>query len=220
MGGSFNHSALNVSASETDLGDEPSKTWMVSFADLMAILLTFMVIGFSTSKVEEPVWDGISDSVRTVFGGVPSSEALLDQDHWKKMTSRGLAASYVADLLIDRIPELNTEPVTLEVTDEGVELDMTKLLGNEKVISEIVEILTRIDNDLIVKVRAEEPGTKASEIERLLAWEQAMSDAAVVREALMGKGLVTVPRLSVELSEKVSVGARVVIASNRNGGRR
>lgn len=220
----FNHSTLDVSPFESgnfehSNGDETSKTWMVSFADLMAILLTFMVVGFSTSKVEEPVWDGISKSVRTVFAGVQSTDVLLDQELHETQTSQGLAVSYIADLLIDRIPELKAKPAPIEVTAEGVELDMSKLLGNERVISQIVEVLTRIDNNLNVKVKGEEPGAEASDIQRLLVWEQAMSDAALVREALKDEGLLEMPHLSVELTAHSSVGAKIVIAPQGKAGR-
>ena len=41
-----------------------SQTWLVTFADLTALMLTFFILLFSMSKVESTTWQAIVDSFK------------------------------------------------------------------------------------------------------------------------------------------------------------
>ena len=61
--------------SNSGQGKTISNAWMVTFADLTALMLTFFVLLFSMSKVETSHWEAIVDSLKHELNPSKSGQA-------------------------------------------------------------------------------------------------------------------------------------------------
>ena len=56
-------------------GKTIGRAWMITFADLTALMLTFFVLLFSMSKVETSTWEAIVDSLKHELNPSKSGQA-------------------------------------------------------------------------------------------------------------------------------------------------
>ncbi|MDH5189305.1 MAG: flagellar motor protein MotB, partial [Rhodospirillaceae bacterium] len=54
---------INNQASEPKKPDKPSAAWMVTFTDLVSLMLTFFVLLFSMSNVKMDEWEAMIDTL-------------------------------------------------------------------------------------------------------------------------------------------------------------
>lgn len=55
---------------EVEPPDEGDSNWIISYADMMTLLMSFFAIMFSFSKVDSAAFDEVRSSVAKQFGGV------------------------------------------------------------------------------------------------------------------------------------------------------
>ena len=178
------------------------QAWMVSFADLMAILLTFMVIVFSTKEMKTTSWRDMSQSMQGVFRTEVRSAAAT-----RRST---IGDDDVAHLVEELFPDLAaTDGVKL--TRHGVEVDLDAVTASNDGLSDLAELLSSLDRSLIVSLIAPLPSGNPTSIQRILAWERGLTDAFELRSQLMNQDLSREPRISVSVAAKEKAGATLVI---------
>jgi chemotaxis protein MotB len=96
--------------------EPPSMAWLLTFADLVSLLITFFVLLFSMKNVDESQWDalvgelqGIFAVQKAVFDTRPTSEHTIE----KVDLSEADNLTYLQNLLKTRF---NTDPVLSAVT--------------------------------------------------------------------------------------------------------
>lgn len=89
-------------ATPSRYGHQPSQAWLITFTDLVALMLTFMVLLFAMSKVEQRKWQNLVDAltqglnaVREVPAAVPSEPLGVEAVE----TLPGFDLDYLAALL-------------------------------------------------------------------------------------------------------------------------
>lgn len=91
------------------LGDQDQITsiWLVSFTDVMALMLTFFVLLFAMSNPKEEDWDSLKDSVQSNFNrfyGQPLNRGFQDAINISKVNySQALDLNYLRAIIIDLI---------------------------------------------------------------------------------------------------------------------
>ncbi|MDP6343321.1 MAG: flagellar motor protein MotB [Alphaproteobacteria bacterium] len=87
---------------------QPDKGWMITFADLMALLLTFFVLLFSMSKVETEAWQALVDALANRLNpSHESSRPLLESERNapQLFASRAIDLDYLAGVMQDKIAD-------------------------------------------------------------------------------------------------------------------
>lgn len=176
------------------------QVWMVSFADLMAILLTFMVVSFSTKQIEEASWATMSQSMQSVFQGDV------------KLSRRDATADFrqVVRLVEDSFPAL-VEAGSVKLTAAGMELDLETIVSSPDELADLVGILLMVDRSLIIQATASLPDANPTSVQRTLAWEKGLANAFDLRARLAAEGLDRDPRISVSVATKKTAGATLLI---------
>lgn len=112
--------------SKTNEPATPPPLWMITFADIMAIMLTFFVLLYSMSVIEEDVWTDIDMSLtRGLSKGVSVSKGPKwyagEQDTIsieKRRVSKALELSYLYNLVQNTIKDNNDLDGLLIIPDE------------------------------------------------------------------------------------------------------
>ena len=183
------------------------QAWMVSFADLMAILLTFMVIAFSTKEMKTTSWRDMSQSMQSVFRTEVRSAAATRRS--------AIGDDDVARLVEEMFPDLAAIG-NVKLTRHGVEVDLDAVVVDDEGLADLADLLSSLDRSLLVSVTAPLPSGNPTSIQRILAWERGLTDAFVLRSELADKNLSREPRISVSVAAKEKAGATLVI--ERRGG--
>lgn len=183
------------------------QAWMVSFADLMAILLTFMVIAFSTKEMKTTSWRDMSQSMQGVFRTEVRSAAATRRS--------AIGDDDVARLVEEMFPDLAAIG-SVKLTRHGVEVDLDAVAVDYEGLADLADMLSSLDRSLLVSVTAPLPSGNPTSIQRILAWERGLTDAFVLRSQLADKNLSREPRISVSVAAKEKAGATLVI--ERRGG--
>lgn len=183
------------------------QAWMVSFADLMAILLTFMVIVFSTKEMKTLSWRDMSQSMQGVFRTEVRSAAVTRRS--------AIGDGDVARLVEEMFPDLAATG-SVKLTRHGVEVDLDAVAANDEGLADLADLLSSLDRSLLVSVTAPLSSRNPTSVQRILAWERGLTEAFVLRSQLMDQDLSREPRISVSVAAKESAGATLVI--ERHGG--
>lgn len=189
-----------------------SQTWMISFADLMAILLTFMIVAYSTREIQPASWQSVSQSLQGVFDddfpmeGTPSIGDRFESLHVIDDAS-------IVTLVEELFPNAG-EVNTVQLTPQGVEIDLKAIATNVDGLSDLAVVLTRMDRPLLVRVLTPQLSDGSTSIQRVLAWEKGLADAFARRSELMAEGLLQAPRISVSIAEGNHVGTMLVIGKH------
>lgn len=178
------------------------QAWMVSFADLMAILLTFMVIAFSTKEMKTTSWRDMSQSMQGVFRTEVRSAAATRRS--------AIGDDDVARLVEEIFPDLAAIG-SVKLTRHGVEVDLDAVAVDDEGLADLADLLSSLDRSLLVSVTAPLPSGNPTSIQRILAWERGLTDAFVLRSQLADKNLSREPRISVSVAAKEKAGATLVI---------
>ena len=181
------------------------QTWMISFADLMAILLTFMVIVFSTKEMKSVSWLDMSQSMQGVFRGDSKSAAA---------TRRSAAGDdYVARLVGELFLDL-ARADGVRLTRRGVEVDLNGVAARPEGLADLADLLISLDRSLLIEVAGPLPSGKPTSIQRTLAWEKGLTDAYALRSQLVAEGISREPGISVSVAEAKKSGATLVLAKS------
>lgn len=175
------------------------QTWMVSFADLMAILLTFMVVSFSTREINEVPWQHMNHSMLEAF----KSSAVSDQPAFESGAIGSVASAasdeVIAELITDRFPEQGSAG-SIRATSSGVEVDVTQNAGKTDTAGSMIRYLATLDREILVKVEASLPGQNRGTVQRTLAWERGLTVALELQSRLAEQGLSSQPDIQVTMA--------------------
>ena len=185
------------------------QSWMVSFADLMALLLTFMVVGFSMKQIDGGLWDDVTTGLNQAFAGgseVQFARVAPTLEHGGAETTPG----YVLELMRARLPNLSEDAIAFRSDGVGIQLADVNL-------AELAEVLTHLD--LPVRLDVQGPMSMDDDPIRLrLAWERAMQHALHVSSEFAAHGLAPESALSVSLSGNASeTSSTWLIIGNKEG---
>ena len=188
------------------------QTWMISFADLMAILLTFMIVAYSMREVKPASWQSMSQSLQGVFeDGTPSGSASLVGDRFESLNAIN-DTSIVA--LVEGLFSETGAARGVQLTPRGVEVDLEAIATDMNGLSDLANVLTRVDRSLLISVSTPHVADNATSIQRVLAWEKGLEDAFALRSELMAGGLLQDPRISVSVGEAEKTGATLVMSKH------
>lgn len=174
------------------------QTWMVSFADLMAILLTFMVISFSTKEISDVPWQQMSRSMLETFSVTTASEAPALTRGSTGSVASDASDEVVAELIADRFPDLGSTG-GVKVTARGVEIDVAGAPDAGEASQRVTRYLVSLDRDMLVSVVASLPGPNPGSVQRTLAWENGLTAALELRSRLLEQGLSRRPDVQVTM---------------------
>ncbi len=98
---------------------ETSESWLIIFADLLALLLTFFVLLFSMSSVQVSKWEAIVESLSE---NLNPNRALIQEEDWQNIEAamvpqeEALSLTYLKKIFEDKLqydPILRRSSVTL-----------------------------------------------------------------------------------------------------------
>lgn len=181
------------------------QTWMISFADLMAILLTFMVIAFSTKEMKSVSWLDMSQSMQGVFRGDSKSAAATR----RSAAGDDDVARLVGELFVDL-----ARADGLRLTHRGVEVDLNGVAARPEGLADLADLLISLDRSLLIEVVGPLPSGKPTSIQRTLAWEKGLTEAYALRSQLVDEGVSREPEISVSVAKTDKAGATLVIANS------
>lgn len=164
-----------------------TQTWMISFADLMAILLTFMVMGYSMAPVDDAVWSSLTGGLASSFGKIaPQEDDTLSPDLLARIDG-----DYAATYLVSRLPGLSEN----DIQRQGSEYFVDVVKGDW---AAIAEALSRLDEPFALEVVGRLP-IDGSQVQGQIAWERTLAEGLQLRDRLKGAGLESTPDLRVRM---------------------
>lgn len=192
------------------------QTWMISFADLMAILLTFMVISFSTKEINDVPWQQMSQSMLEAFNAPATTEIPTPAAGPTDGLAGDASDAVVAELIADRFPEMDSAG-GISVTARGVEVDLAGNPGQGETAETVTRYLASLNRDVMVRVEASLPGRNPGRVQRTLAWENGLIEALALRSLLQEQGLSTRPDVQVKMATGSGRTTLVVKSAGRAG---
>lgn len=199
------------------------QTWMVSFADLMAILLTFMVMTFSTKELGDTSWKSMNQSMKVAFGSPLVSDTRTNAPTPISLLAGISSDGVVAELIEARFPGLAADG-NVRITRDGVEVGLENFSSDASALDSLAGYLVSLNKPLTVKVETSLSGSKTGSVQRTLAWEKGVSTAfdlrirlvdqhlAQRRPGILAQGLPANPRVSVVMVDGPAR-TRIVVAS-------
>lgn len=141
-----------------------SAGWMITFADLLSLLLTFFVLLFSMSTVKNEDWDHVVKTMRNQFNpSTPIVERSVEVDNMAAVESGlGLNLNYLQGLLssaVSHSPALSDANIYIEADKVVVSIPASQLFGNKtsvfnvgasEALTQLSSVLMQIDNKLVV----------------------------------------------------------------------
>jgi chemotaxis protein MotB len=189
---------MEPAAYETGRQSGNSSAWIITFTDLAALMLTFFVLQFSMSKVDEAKWQNLLDSFQlrltTLQQDVaPSPMVLLDIVRPSLVPGRDL--NYLSSVLeeqlrregLDKVVDLRHRPdhlrlslpVTVFAGLKGSNAD-----GRPETLRAIAGLLVSLENDIEVIGYVQSQGRRRN---RPL-WTKALVKAVAAAKELAGAG--------------------------------
>jgi len=170
----------------TETGAEPriSRGWVITFADLLCLILTFFVMMSAMQKVDSARWRGISHSLsRSLDPAHTASDARPRAERNAGVSSsrrRAADLSYiealVGELLRDNAALAGTQ---MQIGDDKLILMLPSAL-NEKVVDALAALLGNIGNAVAVQVY--DPDGRITAMERATAIADALKAAGFPRD--------------------------------------
>ena len=195
--------AAIISAPAQPAPRQKSNVWMVTFTDLVALLLTFFVMVFAMRDVEEDTWQTITNSFVTALDSmhevrVTTPRFNLDVERVVRTEGEDLNYLYaVIENLLDE--ESLTSSATLEARTTGVAIQAPRsrlLAAGQQSLSEegealmfhLAAVLGNLPNalELVVEV----PGASSDDTPRMEAWAEALRIGGLLAESLADSGYV------------------------------
>lgn len=178
--------------------------WMITFSDMMTLLLAFFILLFSFSVIEEAKFGEVAGSLRQAFlgaegvleGAIVPADIELDEEAQRAIDEMQIVFEQIQLLILEKdmadIMNVRMEErgIVLEITDRILFTSSKAYLRPESLeaLSYVADILARIDNRIIV-----EGHTDNLPINTFLFpsnWELSAGRAiAVVRYLVEAKGL-------------------------------
>lgn len=188
-------------------GSGGGNAWMVTFTDLIALLIAFFVLIFSMSQVEPRRWDGLVRALSRDLNTVEATESrrpVLEFQVPDETRRPGIDLDYLETLLRDQLAENATLAQArllrrsdhvalalpaLSTTESGA---LASDARNEAVIHALGGLLRNLDNRVEIVSRVDADASGDAPIERLTrALARGLDVSARLRAAGYGGALVT-----------------------------
>ncbi len=191
---------------EDDFAPEPpSMDWLLTFADLVSLLITFFVLLYSMKVVDVQKWDELKGSFSGVFSiREPIHQVSPDKDTTVEKIDpyKSDSLEYVEGLLTRSFhmnPELKdiqlnldikADTLSFELPSDEVFLDSTAELSGDGQgkLKAIADVLRHLDNRIVVAVHTDPTHTATKQFPS--NWELTMIRAIRVAEIMEAQGIV------------------------------
>jgi chemotaxis protein MotB len=145
-----------------------SNAWMITFTDLVALMLTFFVLLFSMSQVQQQKWQSIVESLASNLSTVQNIETTkiaADYQVEAEIVPQGAYLEYLEPilrehlasdpLLANAVVELAADGVSISFPEARLFAGQTKELSarGEKVVNALAGVLQYLDNAIDVNTR-------------------------------------------------------------------
>lgn len=180
-------------------GDSSSGSgWLVTFADLLSLVLTFFVLLYSMSSLDDSEWRSVSSSIRQYLNPAdeenvvgPSAELTVSRvfvkkasniDYlWSVFQEQILSIDILAKALaVQKLPNRVVISTTIDIFDEDT---VTLSPQGEEIMEELTNLLVTIGNDIdIYSSAAREPSDKSESSEWTLSVLRAMRVSEALRK--------------------------------------
>lgn len=176
--------------------------WMMTFADLLGLLLCFFVMTYASRAIQPESWAGMRDTLVGRFGVV------ADHTHQTNVEPVEEQGQYLETWLQARIAEQpDLDGVLIEHSDRGIGLRLSRSMElTETAAKLLVSIVERVDNQLLLVL----PAGTVSDL------NDAAEQARTLKAALIAAGL-TRP-VSIVLDPAVTDPALVLSMAKAGGG--
>jgi flagellar motor protein MotB len=206
-----------------------SAPWLITFVDMISLLLTFMVAIYASADISDPAWQPAAAALRAGFADEPASAS---GPVGKAAPMPGLRPGYLALVLGDHLeqmplfaaspPDHDAGALRLTLPTEAVFAAGTTVLEPAAAIDlgRFAGAVTSVANAVVVTVPpAPPPGTGYAEPSFAADWESAIARALALGRAL-AEGGVPESRLSLLAGGGRSAGGRIRIVVEAEGQRR
>jgi chemotaxis protein MotB len=202
-----------------------SPVWLVTFADLVGLMLCFFVLLFSMSTIEEGRWQRIAGALdngptdRTVHADSP---IVVDRNMSATPATEGRDVGYLAALLQDRLAENATlKSVGLLAQEDRVSLllpaatlydgaSSVMRASAEPLLAALAGVLRNVPNSIIIDGYVDpETGDVAH---FAVGWAEALSRADAVSRSLSAGGYPVLPEARARLAAGLSSAVRAPAA--------
>ncbi len=184
-----------------DVSSAAGQAWLVTFTDLMALMLAFFVLLFSMSQIEQAKWQGLVEALSSdlnTLRKVESSKPALDYQPDQEAVVPGADLDYLTPIIREQIAAhpLLAREVTIHRAAERlvISLPAELLYGAGAAVpvpravefgSALVSVLRNLNNTVEVEARLEPAG--AARVQRA-DWELALARAAAFAGILTQAG--------------------------------
>jgi chemotaxis protein MotB len=183
-----------------DLSSAAGQAWLVTFTDLMALMLAFFVLMFSMSQIEDQKWRGLVEALASDLNTLhkvenpkpavdfqPEEAAVVpgtDLDYLRSIVREQIAAHpLLAQATIQRAAERLVISLPAELlfgADTAVPAPQAAVLG-----SALVSVLRNLDNTIEVEAHLESAGAAPAQH---ADWEMALARASAFTGVLIHAG--------------------------------
>ncbi len=192
-----------MTALESDSSSGGSPVWLITFADLIGLMLCFFVMIFSMSTIEEGTWQrvvGALDNGPTDRSVRADNPAVVDRNMSATLTAEGRDVGYLAALLQRRLSEDSAlRPIGLLARDDRVLLLLPAAkLFDGPLLSALVGMLRNVPNRIVVDGYVD---PAARDVARFTAaWAEALSRADAISRSLLAGGYPVLPEARARLA--------------------
>ncbi len=183
-----------------DVSSAAGQAWLVTFTDLMALMLAFFVLMFSMSQIEQAKWQGLVDALASdlnTLRKVESFKPALDYQPEEEAVVPGTDLDYLTPIIREQItahPLLAQATIHRAAERLVISLPAELLFGAGAAVpapravefgSELVSVLRNLNNS--VEVEAQLDGAGAARAQHA-DWELALARAAAFTGILTHAG--------------------------------
>ncbi len=183
-----------------DLSSGAGQAWLVTFTDLMALMLAFFVLLFSMSQIEQHKWQGLVEALASdlnTLRKVETFEPALDYQPEQEAVVPGAELDYLTPVIREQI---SGHPLLAQATIHRapgrlvISLPAGRLFGAGAAVptpqatafgSALVSVLRNLNNSVEVEARLEGVGAARA---RHADWELALARAAAFTGILTRAG--------------------------------
>ncbi len=176
--------------------EAPSKVWLLSFTDVIALMLTFFVMLFSMSNPKVDEWNNILSSFESEFnfnyGSRSSGGAYNSQGQVRQKIVKGKDLNYLYSVLNNEINanKKDMEGLELAIYEDRVTMSLNQVfLSNDNIGKElkiITKILKTIDNDIDIYGYLDKNNRQSNEY--LTGWGEALVSSYKIAKIINDNG--------------------------------
>lgn len=182
----------------TEIGSEPSTAWMLTFADLLSLLLAFFILLYSMSVVTTSSWEDVTKSLNNKLNPQffeDETEFSTDLGVQRSIQMQAMDLGYLYTILQEKLQHDNfvNEHVTLTQLDGRLRIriasdslftaDSSSLTQDAQLILfGVGDVLQQVNNSIEVYAAVTDRALQKSEYPS--QWELALARAIIVAEEL------------------------------------